>query len=374
MLQSRTAVLLSLVALICGLAVASFMIFSGRDETPALTSTESHPETLHQPTSRQAYQSPSHTGFVGSAACSECHPEIAATYSGHPMAQSFRRIDELDWSAYPTGTAHRVNSGSRVLEVQCSETEHSHHELLFDQSGALIYDTAYPMTYVVGSGNRALAFLRTQEDALLASAINWYANRRGWGLAPGYTPNDLRRFDRRARDACVACHTGAVKKSSGLTDRFTPETFLDMQIGCEKCHGPGAEHIAFHGGESPVSTSQPLPSTDPIVNPAQLDPLHRDSVCYQCHLQGAARVLRPGRSDFDFRPGQSFADIWTVVVADSGIGSDGRTRAISHVLQMHDSRCFAESEGRLGCISCHDPHRIPAADEKFEFYRQRCLN
>ena len=28
---------------------------------------------------------------------------------------------------------------------------------------------------------------------------------------------------------------------------------------------------------------------------------------------------------------------------------------------MHESRCFRASQGRLGCISCHDPHRLPAA-------------
>src|SRR5262249_52883894 len=31
------------------------------------------------------------------------------------------------------------------------------------------------------------------------------------------------------------------------------------------------------------------------------------------------------------------------------------------------------SNGRLGCISCHDPHAEPTPKEKTEYFRQRCL-
>ena len=31
------------------------------------------------------------------------------------------------------------------------------------------------------------------------------------------------------------------------------------------------------------------------------------------------------------------------------------------------------SQGQLGCISCHDPHRLPAPATKVAYYRERCL-
>ena len=40
---------------------------------------------------------------------------------------------------------------------------------------------------------------------------------------------------------------------------------------------------------------------------------------------------------------------------------------------MKKSRCFLESGGRLDCTSCHDPHELPAREERTEFYRQQCL-
>jgi tetratricopeptide (TPR) repeat protein len=49
-------------------------------------------------------------------------------------------------------------------------------------------------------------------------------------------------------------------------------------------------------------------------------------------------------------------------------------KAVNHVVQMQQSRCFKASGGKMGCISCHDPHVMPAEDERVRWYRQGCLN
>jgi hypothetical protein len=42
---------------------------------------------------------------------------------------------------------------------------------------------------------------------------------------------------------------------------------------------------------------------------------------------------------------------------------------------MYASQCFQKSAGdaKLGCISCHDPHALPAAAERVTYFRGRCL-
>ncbi len=72
----------------------------------------------------------------------------------------------------------------------------------------------------------------------------------------------------------------------------------------------------------------------------------------------------------DYRPGLPFYRFWTVLEPSA---SPAETKLVGQVEQMHESRCFRASEGRLGCISCHDPHRLPAAEEKVAYYRERCL-
>jgi Flp pilus assembly protein TadD len=42
------------------------------------------------------------------------------------------------------------------------------------------------------------------------------------------------------------------------------------------------------------------------------------------------------------------------------------------VEQLHVSRCFSASDGRMGCTTCHDPHAYPRASERVAFYRERC--
>jgi predicted CXXCH cytochrome family protein len=108
-----------------------------------------------------------------------------------------------------------------------------------------------------------------------------------------------------------------------------------------------------------------------IVNPARLTPALRESVCQQCHLQGWFRFPRAGRDSFDFRPGLPLHRFLAVFVKKERDPS--RLELIGQVEQMESSRCFGASGGELGCISCHDPHRLPPPATKAEYYRRRCL-
>ena len=108
-----------------------------------------------------------------------------------------------------------------------------------------------------------------------------------------------------------------------------------------------------------------------IVNPADLAPALRESVCQQCHLQGWFRFPRAGRDFFDFRPGLPLHRFLAVFVRKES--KPDRLELVGQVEQMESSRCFRASGGELGCISCHDPHRLPPPATKAEYYRGRCL-
>jgi hypothetical protein len=107
------------------------------------------------------------------------------------------------------------------------------------------------------------------------------------------------------------------------------------------------------------------------VNPSRLSPALREAVCEQCHLGGRERVLRRGREPFDFRPGLPLEAFWRVLVLPPD--ASGGTRVAGHVEQMHVSRCFQASAGKLGCVSCHDPHALPVPEKRESYYRDRCL-
>ena len=77
------------------------------------------------------------------------------------------------------------------------------------------------------------------------------------------------------------------------------------------------------------------------------------------------------RSAFDYRPGLPF-DAFVSAYPTRG-DPVAALRSIGHVEQMRQSRCYQQSGGELGCISCHDPHQLPGAGERVAYYRNRCL-
>ena len=308
------------------------------------------------------------TGYVGSQRCTACHSEIADAWQTHPMSRSITLAEELPDSAHAVDPV--VPGTTRRYVVDEEQGRMLHREEMLNADGSKIFSQAVTMDYVVGSGQRAHAYLHQKGELIFQSPINWYSRDNKWDLAPGYRPDDPRRFRRRVTDDCLSCHAGWVRPTGATHHRFQDPPFGEMAIGCENCHGPGQAHISFQlTQEQPETTAE----TDPILNPAHLPARERESVCNQCHLQPSARITRFGRREMDFRPGMSYRDVWTAVELEDSQDAHGESRAVSHVQQMRSSRCFANSGEALGCISCHDPHRVPQAEERVNFYRNRCL-
>ena len=305
---------------------------------------------------------------MGTQACAECHQAISETYRSHSMSISAAPVAAAlpEIEDYETNVAFTSSAG---LEYRVSrDGDHvRHHEKMFDSNGGIVYDQAVEMQYAFGSGVHGRSYLHEKSGLLFMSPVTWYSGKQRWDLSPGYNPEQHPRFGRRLSDDCIACHVGRVNTVAGSEHRFETPPFLEYAIGCEQCHGPGRQHIAFHSADADVQ----LASTDPIVNPASLRTALRESVCNQCHIQGVGRVLRADRRPFDFRPGMHMNEIWTTFVTGTRVDGEA-TEILSQVEQMRTSRCYIRSEGRLGCASCHDPHSSPG-EKRIDFYRAACM-
>jgi Flp pilus assembly protein TadD len=300
--------------------------------------------------------------YVGDSACASCHGKIVETYRRHPMGRSLSPIAE----AAKTGgdeAAGRPLFEAQGLEYSIARREGRvfHQETRRDASGRIIARNEAEVQFVVGSGRQAFAYLIEHGGFLFQSPLTWYEQKQRWDLAPGYEKTNLH-FHRTAVPLCLYCHANQVEPVPGTVNRYRPPIFRGHTIGCERCHGPGELHIARPGLVDGRDMT--------IVNPANLEPALRDAVCEQCHLNGHRRVLRVDRRDEDYRPGLPFSQIWSVLEPPTGSAGN---RVIGQVEQMHQSRCFRASAGRLWCGSCHDPHRLPTPEEKVPYYRDRCL-
>lgn len=182
-------------------------------------------------------------------------------------------------------------------------------------------------------------FLVQVKNYLFESPMSWF-NGYGWDLSPGYADRKVVDFDRAANGNCLYCHASGARFSDPDERRLVS---TDLQsITCDRCHGPGEEHVRH-------------PSATNIINPAKLSGPARDSICEQCHLEGATRVPNPGKHWVDFRVGDLAEDTFATYVL-TGANSKEVAPA-SEVEQLAQSRCAQATHGKLWCATCHNPHR-----------------
>ena len=212
------------------------------------------------------------------------------------------------------------------------------------------------LDYFVGSGSAARSYLMDVDGFLYEAPVSYYHSSESWKAAPGFAGFDYPYLTRPVLPGCLRCHASAIQHIAGTQNAYRSPAFLEGGVACERCHGPGSDHIA---------------SGKPMVNPAKLAPAERDSICEQCHLSGEIRVPRVGLDEPKLQPGTRLSDSMTVFVR---AGAAAELRVTSHVENFAQSACKRASGDKMWCGSCHDPHLVPAANEKTAYYRAKCLN
>jgi Flp pilus assembly protein TadD len=304
--------------------------------------------------------------YVGDEVCAGCHAGHAETYRQHPMGRSTAPVAHAAaLERYDAAANNPFEKLGFHFRVERRGDRVFHKESRRDAQGRALTEFEAEVEFAIGSGRRGRTYLIHRNGYLFQSLLSWYAQKGVWDFTPGFELAE--HFERPARLSCLFCHSNRVEPVPHTVNHYRPPLFRGHAIGCERCHGPGELHVRLReGGEG-------QPGLDPtIVNPRRLEPALRDAVCQQCHLQGESRVVCRGRELFDYRPGLPLHLFLSVFVRAAEFADDQTTG--SHTEQVYASRCFRESRGQLGCISCHDPHALPAPEEKVDYYRGRCLS
>jgi cytochrome c-type biogenesis protein CcmH/NrfG len=318
-------------------------------------------------------------GYVEDRVCATCHREIARSYQAVGMAQSFSRprkegaIEDFAHAAFD-----HPPSGDHYQMLQGDDGGLTFRRYQLADDGRPVEVFQRKVDWILGSGHHSRLYLyQTPAGELYQLPIAWYSQDGGhWGMAPGYDRPDHQGIFRRVRRECMFCHNAYPDVPAGSDAYEAPQTFpadLPEGTGCQRCHGPGAEHVrrALGGVELPSRIREA------IVNPARLPPERRDDVCFECHLQPSVAlfgVRRFDRGDYSFRPGQSLSDYEVQVdVTEKGQTPAERFEINHHPYRLRQSRCYAESGGAISCLTCHDPHRKVPPEARAAHYRAACL-
>ncbi len=278
--------------------------------------------------------------FAGNKACSSCHSEIFRRYSMTPMA---------------------ITSGSKLPPLVAGSFLHAKSGVRYeiDPKGGVRLSKdekreERQLSYYFGSGEAGHSFGYVRDGFLFEAPVTWYKQTGEWDVSPGYASDSVSNWSRPIEPSCLYCHASDSRWRQGTLNAYADPAFAENGVSCERCHGPGALHAA---GKAKM------------VNPAKLVPERRDAVCAQCHLTGQSRVARAGRQISDYRPGDLLSDFVAYLVPAEA----GSFQVISHVEKLAQSGCKRAAGDRLWCGTCHDPHGVPAKEERAAWFRAKCL-
>lgn len=280
------------------------------------------------------------TGMVGEASCRQCHSGIAKAYETSGHAHTFRLTTESDLARQLAGVDFKDPLRQRSFHYDFGD------EGLAVSLPTVFGDERFPLTYALGSGTHAVTFLtllphRNAGTVGLEHRATYYKQLQGLGLTVGHPYlsdpiEDAEHFgkvlDERKLLECLGCHTTQVAVADHHLANLIP------QVGCEKCHGPGKEHVeAKHAGLA-----------GPDVSSARRWPTAMSEVrtCGTCHR--LPESLKP-----------------------SELVRSSRVLPRFQPAGLIQSRCFTKSDGMLRCTTCHNPHENVSSDKSR--YERICL-
>jgi hypothetical protein len=196
--------------------------------------------------------------------------------------------------------------------------------------------------YAVGSGRHGITMVGKDEPSGVDRElrVSYFAADQSWGETKGisFLPHDPGDYiglglSSKALRQCLQCHTTWFRVASPLPSSPSGPEAQDHGIGCERCHGPGLNHIkAVESGFAEIAIAQ-------TRHTASLE--HMRS-CNECHASNGS--VEPNDPEF--------------------------TRVQGTTLMF--SRCFTGTKGAIHCATCHDPHRN--LDTVKSHYEAKCLD
>ena len=282
------------------------------------------------------------SGYVGDQACRSCHQQETNTYFETAHHLTSQMPSEHSILGKFSAGENILTTSNPALHYEMTESKEGYFETAVGELSPFRKITRTErIDIVVGSGRKGQTYLFWRNNELFELPVSYWTELDSWIISPGYH-DDAPDFHRGVVPRCLECHAGrfeALQESDNSYD----STSLVLGITCERCHGPGGEHVLLR-----LSKTAAIPQAqDPIVNPASLSRDRQVDICASCH-SGQGHPLAPALS---FIPGKALQDYVRIPYqADAPIDVHGNQTQL-----LARSRCFRGSA--MTCTTCHDVHK-----------------
>ncbi len=279
-------------------------------------------------------------GYVADRACTGCHRKIVESFQHVGMARSFYRPGADNGIETFDGKPFFHEKSQQYLEITRREGGLTFRRWQLAADGKPINVFEQPIDWILGSGNHARTYIyRLPDGELYQLPLAWYTQTKSWGMAPGYDRRNHEGVTRRIRHECLFCHNAYPEIVEDRNTYWRAQTFpaeLPEGIGCQRCHGAGAEHVRA------VMTAKIDAIHSTTVDPSRLDARRRNDVCYECHMQPTVALpglRRYGRDIYSFRPGSPLADYMVQLdVVESAVPRSERFEINHHPYRLERTR------------------------------------
>ena len=278
--------------------------------------------------------------YVGDQECRACHARIVESY--------FRTAHHLTSRIAAKGSIlGSFSAGKNLLQTSYPDLSfrmEAKASGFYVTSESVFSDPASKrserLDLVIGSGRIGQTYLYWRGDRLFELPVSYWTPLGIWISSPGYL-DDVGNFDRPVTARCLECHVGYAENISGPDppNHYNREKIV-MGISCERCHGPGRQHV------DAMKAAKPLQS---IINPAKLTRNEQVEVCAQCH-NGLRKPVAPA---FSFLPGERLDNYFEPASRDSSPTGEVHGNQVG---LLQSSRCFQASPA-MNCATCHDVHQ-----------------
>nr|HEX4315349.1 cytochrome c3 family protein [Kofleriaceae bacterium] len=258
--------------------------------------------------------------YAGSLACRPCHAQIYDRWAKTPMANVVR-----DPREHPDAIIPDLATPNPLVTFGVADI-------------AFVYGSRWKQRYFTRRGGELFPLPaqwdvthKTWKPYHVAAGTDWWVS--------SYGDSNLERPTGPLCDGCHSVDYDVVAKQP-----------REWNVGCERCHGPGADHAR-------------APSRANIINPSRLPARESTDICVSCHSQG--RPTRPPRDGLaydwpvGYRPGLPLADYWRLEDHEPGTTTfthypDGT--AHKNRMQGNDFEQAVMYQHDITCSSCHDTH------------------
>ena len=260
--------------------------------------------------------------YVGSDACSGCHPDKYADWvsSGHPY--KFTVIENDQPPVYPP---EAINFQGQWMD-SLGDGSHTWADI-----AGVIGGYGWKARFVGTDGHLIGTAGSSFPDAGVGhNQFNFFGGEdHGW---VNYHPTDVKIYNY----GCFKCHTtGGDTLGTWLEGVEGLGNFTEGGIGCEGCHGPGRDHIV-------------APSTTNIDRVYEM--AHQDNSLGGLEVNGVVQLPNPEGNDINFMCGPCHnRDYKNPINASGGF--------VKHHEQWDEFTHTDHYGHEMTCLTCHDPHK-----------------